>query len=145
MTAARALGVLGAAVVHAVLLVALWTALGGTPAVVTGRDTGSTAVVVVAVVAAVVAVAAVVLAVVAAPPSGRPRAVLAALAATGAAAVALVADLGTVMVMTGAGTGDPLDPWRAAGGVLSTPYTWLAAGVAVAVGAAATAALARTR
>jgi ABC-type Fe3+ transport system permease subunit len=59
--------------------------------------------------------------------------------AVGAAAIAFVVVVAVGLLRDGVGTGDPLDPWRALGRVLTDPTTWRIVGLSAALGAAATA------
>lgn len=59
--------------------------------------------------------------------------------AVGAAAVAFVVVVAVGLLRDGVGTGDPLDPWRALGRVLTDPTTWRVVGLSAVLGAAATA------
>lgn len=65
--------------------------------------------------------------------------------AVGAAAVALVVVVTVGLLRDGVGTGDPLDPWRALGRVLTDPAAWRVVGLAAALGAAVTALVGRVR
>jgi ABC-type Fe3+ transport system permease subunit len=66
----------------------------------------------------------------------RPR--LALVVAVGAAAIALVVVLTVGLLRDGVGTGDPLDPWRAVGRVLTDPAAWRIVGLSAVLGAAVT-------
>jgi hypothetical protein len=130
-----------AAAVAVVLLaaasVAAYVAGGASPDVVVGGPTTSRAVAPLATVAAVLAFAALLTALAVGNRDAvvrRSRAVVS--AAVGGALVVAVADLATVVLLTGAGTGDPLDPWRALGTALGATYTWLVVGAAAVLGAA---------
>jgi hypothetical protein len=110
---------------------------GGSPDVVVGAPTTSRAVAPLATGAAVLAFAALLAALAVGTRDAdvrRSRAVVS--ASVGGALVVAVADLATVVLLTGAGTGDPLDPWRALGTALGATYTWLVVGAAAVLGAA---------
>jgi ABC-type Fe3+ transport system permease subunit len=73
------------------------------------------------------------------PARQRPtRARLALVVAVGAAAIALVVVLTVGLLRDGVGTGDPLDPWRAVGRVLTDPAAWRIVGLSAVLGAAVT-------
>lgn len=64
----------------------------------------------------------------------RPQLVVVATVAT--AAVAFVVVLAVGLFREGVGTGDPLDPWRTVGSVLSDPRTWRIVALSAVFGAA---------
>ncbi|MCK9792665.1 hypothetical protein M1843_02765 [Isoptericola sp. 4D.3] len=64
---------------------------------------------------------------------------LAVVVAVGAAAIAFVVIVAAGVLRDGAGTGDPLDPWRAIGRELTDAGNWRIIGLSAVAGAAVTA------